>query len=64
MFCILYALTAIPIFGFVNIRVANLLKGRYNWAKVSSLLIDNGYSRVKTLALASRLRSSPIEMAE
>ena len=33
MFCILYALTAIPIFGFVNIRVSQFMKQRYNGVK-------------------------------
>ena len=33
MFCILYALTAIPIFGFVNIKVSQFMKQRYNGVK-------------------------------
>ena len=28
-FCIFYALTAIPIFGFVNFRMANFIKEQY-----------------------------------
>jgi hypothetical protein len=33
MFCIFYALTAIPIFGFVNYRVSHIIKDKFQAAE-------------------------------